>query len=175
MEPYAPHTYQTGTYTHTQTGTQTIPLTADAGGNNAILMARKSSRHFLGWIVCFQTIFVWIATAQVHSDSYTIHYDTFSQQYQSASAGTKRYFHLYQSRRWQVQCTTDLIRKVMNFIEKNTCRLVYTEHDWCSITWTSYYIPICWPWIHFGLPDWQTKVASDSVYGIISGVAQRGK
>ena len=31
-------------------------------------------------------------------------------------------------------------------------RPVYTEHDACSITWSSYYIPLCWTWVHFGLP-----------------------
>ena len=50
------------------------------------------------------------------------------------------------------ECKTVLIRKVTNFIEKNACRLVYTEHDSCSISWT-YYILVCWPWIHFGLAD----------------------
>ena len=27
---------------------------------------------------------------------------------------------------------------------------MYTEHDSCSITWTSYYVLICWPWIKIG-------------------------
>ncbi len=55
-------------------------------------------------------------------------------------------------REYEFNCKTVLIRKVTNFIEKNASRLVYTEHHSCSITWTSYYIPICWTWVHFGLP-----------------------
>ncbi len=51
------------------------------------------------------------------------------------------------------------------------CRWVYPEHASCSITWTPYYILICWTWVHFGLPVWQTTAASNSVYGIISGIA----
>ncbi len=79
-----------------------------------------------------------------------------------------------QSRRWQVECKTDLIRKVMNFIEKNTCRLLYTEHDWCSITWTSYYVLICWPWSTLvcqpGRPKWHQiqSMGLFLVYHIIS-------
>ncbi len=34
----------------------------------------------------------------------------------------------------EFKCKTALIRKVMNFIEKNASRLVYTEHASCSIT-----------------------------------------
>ncbi len=34
----------------------------------------------------------------------------------------------------EFKCKTVLIRKVTNFIEKNACRLVYTEHHSCSIT-----------------------------------------
>ena len=45
----------------------------------------------------------------------------------------------------------------------------------CFMLYNLNFLYVCWPWIHFGLPVWQTEVASDSVYGIISGVAQREK
>ncbi len=75
------------------------------------------------------------------------------------------YFIHISNRENEFKCKTVLIRKVKNFIEKNACWWVYTGHASCSTTWTSYYILICWPWIHFGLQVKQTKVASDSVYG----------
>ena len=40
----------------------------------------------------------------------------------------------YSDRENEFKCKPVLIRKVTNFIEKNECRLVYTEHASCSIT-----------------------------------------